>query len=224
MAQSRETVKDEAVLQTDSDKLPDLTSRLRVHMGKVRKGYAHYQSSATFLIVIVPVVAVLITTISRTHLSEWWIVLATMVNSTNFSISVVSVLILAFAFTVYHLQKPRDVFLIDFSCFEPPAEHRVTRDYFINVTRTVGFFNDEAVQFQEKVLAKSAIGTTAFPEGIIATPPVTTMEMAMKEARQVMFPIVQNLLNSSKLSPKDIDILIVNCSLFCPTPSLSAMV
>merc|ERR1712066_783390 len=39
-----------------------------------------------------------------------------------------------------------------------------------------------------------------------------------------MFPIVQEVLDKAGLTARDIDFLIVNCSLFVPTPSLCAMI
>ena len=39
-----------------------------------------------------------------------------------------------------------------------------------------------------------------------------------------MFGAIDDLLQKTGVKPKDIGILIVNCSLFNPTPSLSAMV
>merc|ERR1711907_332889 len=53
---------------------------------------------------------------------------------------------------------------------------------------------------------------------------VATMAQSREEAEAVIFPIVQRVLDKSKLSPRDIDFLIVNCSLFSPTPSLCAMI
>lgn len=40
----------------------------------------------------------------------------------------------------------------------------------------------------------------------------------------MMFDVVENALKKTKLKPKDIDVLIVNCSIFSPTPSLCAMI
>merc|ERR1712217_62011 len=40
----------------------------------------------------------------------------------------------------------------------------------------------------------------------------------------VIFPIVERVLKKTGIAPKDIDFLIVNCSLFSPTPSLCAMI
>lgn len=40
----------------------------------------------------------------------------------------------------------------------------------------------------------------------------------------VMFSVVQDILEKSGLRPTDIDILITNTSIFCPTPSLSSMI
>ncbi|XVF09728.1 hypothetical protein REPUB_Repub07fG0120400 [Reevesia pubescens] len=40
----------------------------------------------------------------------------------------------------------------------------------------------------------------------------------------VLFPVMDDLLSKTKLSPHDIDILVVNCSGFCPSPSLSSII
>merc|ERR1712151_1199203 len=53
---------------------------------------------------------------------------------------------------------------------------------------------------------------------------VASMASSREEAEAVVFPIVQRILEKTGVSPKDIDFLIVNCSLFSPTPSLCAMI
>merc|ERR1712187_199032 len=53
---------------------------------------------------------------------------------------------------------------------------------------------------------------------------VADMAASREEAEAVVFPIVQSVLEKTGVAPKDIDFLIVNCSLFSPTPSLCAMI
>ncbi|XLU75291.1 hypothetical protein S245_034344, partial [Arachis hypogaea] len=50
------------------------------------------------------------------------------------------------------------------------------------------------------------------------------MAAAREEAENVMFGALDNLFANTKIKPKDIGVLVVNCSLFNPTPSLSAMI
>lgn len=50
------------------------------------------------------------------------------------------------------------------------------------------------------------------------------MAAAREEAEQVMYGALDNLFGNTNVKPKDIGILVVNCSLFNPTPSLSAMI
>ena len=50
------------------------------------------------------------------------------------------------------------------------------------------------------------------------------MKTAREEAELVFSNVVGDLLKVTNTNPKDIDILVVNCSLFCPTPSLASMV
>jgi hypothetical protein len=54
--------------------------------------------------------------------------------------------------------------------------------------------------------------------------PKTSMDDAMVEARMVMFGAVEGLLKRQGLAPKDVDILVTTCSIFCPTPSLASLV
>lgn len=51
-----------------------------------------------------------------------------------------------------------------------------------------------------------------------------TEEGAREEAEAVIYGAVQEVLDKTGVQPKEVDILIINCSLFSPTPSLCAMV
>lgn len=54
------------------------------------------------------------------------------------------------------------------------------------------------------------------------TPPVINMANARTEAEMVMFGAVRDALRKTGLTPDQIGVLVVNCSLFNPTPSLAA--
>ena len=76
-----------------------------------------------------------------------------------------------------------------------------------------------------RILERSGLGEeTCLPPAIHYIPQNPTMEDARAEAETVIFAAIDSLMKKTGLKPKDIDILIVNCSLFSPTPSLSAMV
>lgn len=87
-----------------------------------------------------------------------------------------------------------------------------------------GVFNDENLSFQKKILERSGLGQdTYFPEALLQVPSNPCMAEARNEAETVMFGAVDAVLEKTGIRPKDIGILVVNCSLFNPTPSLSAM-
>ncbi|KAJ8640581.1 hypothetical protein MRB53_017275 [Persea americana] len=93
------------------------------------------------------------------------------------------------------------------------------------LSRLIGTFTEENLEFQRKILERSGLGeSTYLPEAVLNVPPNPSMAEARKEAEAVMFGAVDQLFAKASLKPKDIGILIVNCSLFNPTPSLSAMV
>lgn len=61
-------------------------------------------------------------------------------------------------------------------------------------------------------------------EGMDFIPSDSSLKQAMGEVQHVLFSVVDKLLTKHKISPKSIDILVTNCSINCPTPSLAAMV
>merc|ERR1712048_1128259 len=96
--------------------------------------------------------------------------------------------------------------------------------------RAQGTFTEESTSFLSKTLERSATGQSthwppaALPSKDGETKIVASMAASREEAEAVIFPIVQRVLEKTGVAPKDIDFLIVNCSLFSPTPSLCAMI
>ncbi|CAI9096217.1 OLC1v1032305C1 [Oldenlandia corymbosa var. corymbosa] len=148
-------------------------------------------------------------------------------NSLHFTLVhiICSCFLIIFVTTFYILAKPRTVYLVDFACFKPPCYLRAPTSSFVEHARLVLPNHPKSVHFQVKMLERSGLGEeTCLPPAIHTIPPSPSMELAREEAELVIFSAMDNLLAKTGLKPRDIDILIVNCSLFSPTPSLSAMV
>lgn len=136
-----------------------------------------------------------------------------------------STFLIIFILTVYFMSKPRPVYLVDHSMFKPPHIFRVPFSTFMEHNRLNLKDDQKAVEFQMRILERSGLGEeTSLPPAIHYLNPKPTMEAARSEAEMVIFSAIDDLLKKTGVKPRDIDILIVNCSLFSPTPSLSAMV
>jgi 3-ketoacyl-CoA synthase len=85
-----------------------------------------------------------------------------------------------------------------------------------------GFLSEENFILINKILDRSGIGPRTYvPEGLLQVPPKLTLEEARNESYAVLFGAVDELLEKTCVEAKDIGILVVNCCLFNPTPSLS---
>ena len=126
----------------------------------------------------------------------------------------------------YLSTKSKPIFLVDFACYRPPDSLRVTASNFVEHSERAGCFTPESVAFQEKVLQRSGIGNEpCVPLSVHEVVPTTSVHAGKAEIEQVLFPIVEQLLSKEKITnPQTIDILVTNCSLFCPTPSISSMI
>ena len=134
-------------------------------------------------------------------------------------------IILVFGSTVYFTTRPRSVYLVDFSLYHPPSEFRVRFKDFVEHSRLIGDFDESSIEFQRKILERSGLGEeTVVSEAMHSIPPKPSMKAAREEAEQVLFGSLENLFTQTGIKPKEIGILVVNCSLFNPTPSLSAMI
>jgi 3-oxoacyl-[acyl-carrier-protein] synthase III len=95
--------------------------------------------------------------------------------------------------------------------------------------RAENAYTEDSLEFMKRLLLTSGVGPkTAWPPSITRAldglPRLTSSEQAREESKTVIFEVVRDVLSKTNLKPKDIDILIINCSLFSPTPSLCALV
>ncbi|CAN1279766.1 3-ketoacyl-CoA synthase 2 [Linum perenne] len=224
MAEEKETSSTDrpqpVTVEPQRTKLPNFL--LSVRLKYVKLGY-HYVITNALYLILVPLLAV-----SGAHLStlspQDFIHVWDQLRFNLVSVTLCSGLII-FLSTLYFMSRPKKVYLLDFSCYKPLPERTCTRETFYDRSIRAGAFTDDNVAFQKKILERSGLGQkTYLPEAVLRIPPNPNMEEARKEAELVMFSAIDELLGKTGVKAKDIGILIVNCSLFNPTPSLSAMV
>ncbi|KAJ1402545.1 Very-long-chain 3-ketoacyl-CoA synthase [Sesbania bispinosa] len=125
----------------------------------------------------------------------------------------------------HFLSKPSPIYLVDFSCLKPPSCCRVPFATFLENVSKFQLFDSESVAFMAKVLHSSGHSEeTCLPPALHYIPPKTHQSESIKEVHMVLFPIIDDLFAKTNTSPHDIDILILNCSGFCPSPSLTSIV
>lgn len=205
---------------SSSRKLPDFKQSVKLKY--VKLGYHHLITHGMFLF-ITPLIALIVAQLSTFSLQDVYVLWDHL--RFNLISAILCSTLLVFLSTLYFLTRPRPVYLVNFSCYKPEDARQCTRQVFMERSRSIGSFTDENLLFQQKIIERSGLGEkTYLPEAVLRVPPNPCMAEARKEAEMVMYGAIDELLAKTLVKPKDIGILIVNCSLFNPTPSLSAMV
>ncbi|KMT00437.1 hypothetical protein BVRB_9g217390 [Beta vulgaris subsp. vulgaris] len=203
-----------------SRRLPDFLQS--VNLKYVKLGY-HYLMTHLLTLCLIPLMSVILIQASQMQYDDvyhLWVHL----KYNIFSV-IICCTILVFGFTLYIMTRPRSIYLVDFSLYYPPNKFKVKFSDFVEHSRLTGDFEESSLDFQRKILERSGLGEeTVVPEAMHSIPPRPSMQAAREESEQVMFSALENLLSHTGIKTKDIGILVVNCSLFNPTPSLSAMI
>jgi len=122
-------------------------------------------------------------------------------------------------------RRKAPTYLLSLAVYRPPAHLRCSRAKYIDISRRCGAFDEAAMAFQAKMAAAGGLGDgTYLPPAMHASPPAPSLAAAREEAEMVLRGTVPQALAAAGLVPAQVDAVIVNCSLFCPTPSLAALV
>ncbi|KAK1307076.1 3-ketoacyl-CoA synthase 1 [Acorus calamus] len=118
------------------------------------------------------------------------------------------------------------VLLVDYSCYKPDFDRKCSTEackYFISSSRR---FSPESQTFMSDILAKSGIGDEVYAPPLVFQADNTHAKLrsAFQEAEEGMFSAVDSLLDKTGIDTSMIDVLIVACSVFTPSPSLSSLV
>uniref|UniRef100_A0A8I6Z741 3-ketoacyl-CoA synthase n=1 Tax=Hordeum vulgare subsp. vulgare TaxID=112509 RepID=A0A8I6Z741_HORVV len=131
---------------------------------------------------------------------------------------------LAAAYT-YGSSWSRSVFLVDFAGYKPASAHERTRAKTIHHYGQCGVFTAESMAFQKRILERSGIGNaTHFPESVMTVPTDRCLRTANEESHAVVFGVIDELLAKTRVRPIDIGVVIVNSSLYSPSPSLTSLI
>lgn len=206
-------------------KLPDFLQSVKLKYVKLGYGYSCNPATLLLFLVVLPLfvaTATQLTGLALSLFSDIWMTQTLLLDTATVLIGSTA---LTFLLGIYCAKRPRPVYLVDFACYKPEDERKLSIDSFMKMTEENGAFEEESINFQKKISYRSGLGDeTYFARGITSNPPNLSMKEARLEAEAVMFGALDSLFSKTGVNPKDIGILIVNCSLFNPTPSLSSMI
>ena len=185
----------------------------------VKFGY-HYLISNAMYLLLVP-----LSITALTHLSKDDFVHFSNHVMHNLVVVTLCIMIIVILATLHFMSRQRKVYLVNFSCYKPDHTLMCSNETFMKATKLTGSFTEESLAFQKKILERSGYGQKTYTAKTFLEVPINmSFNEARKEAELVMFGVIDELLAKTGVKTKDIRILVVNCSLFNPAPSLSAMV
>ncbi|GAB4844652.1 inositol polyphosphate kinase kcs1 [Ancistrocladus abbreviatus] len=207
-------------------RLPDFLQSVKLKYVKLGYGYScKLPTTVVVFLISAPLFIAAIIQLTGTRIdrfSEFWTNRVAFIDTAT---GLTGLFLLLLVIGLHWAMRPRPVYLVDFACYKPEDERKLSVDSFLNMTEECGGFEQETVQFQKKISRRCGLGDeTYFPPGITSKPPDLTVTQARREAESVIFSTLDALFKKTGVQPGEIDILVVNCSLFNPTPSLSSMI
>nr|ADE76365.1 unknown [Picea sitchensis] len=126
---------------------------------------------------------------------------------------------------IYYFCASKQIYMVEVSCYRPPQEWRVSFHNFIEHAMISQKFTAKSVGFQKRILERAAVSEyAAVPPALRYLPPRLTHAASRQEAEIVMFGCVRDLLEKTGVDVHEVGVLVVNCSVFNPIPSLSSLI
>nr|XP_043608632.1 3-ketoacyl-CoA synthase 11-like [Erigeron canadensis] len=146
--------------------------------------------------------------------------------TTNLVITATMTLSITFLLFLHFRSRPYPVYLLNYSCFQPPSHRKCTyelaNDFVLHQSR---FTTPEPVDFMRNIYLKSGLGNETYgPPFMFEKDQTPTMKNALQEAEEGILSAVDSLLLKTLISTEEIDVVIVTCGGFSPSPSLSSLI
>ncbi|OWM89236.1 hypothetical protein CDL15_Pgr010523 [Punica granatum] len=132
-------------------KLPDFLRS--VNLTYVKLGY-HYLIGNGFYFLIVPVLGLVL--FAEAGKVVKWRDFSTLECSLIDLVFIVE--FLGLILHAYLVLNPPPTYPVDFLCYRPPNELKISREEYIELPRESGSFTAEAIEFQKRVLKRSGLG------------------------------------------------------------------
>ncbi|KAG9391608.1 Very-long-chain 3-ketoacyl-CoA synthase [Carpediemonas membranifera] len=135
----------------------------------------------------------------------------------------IAAIIVVTAYALYRVKKTnRRVFIDDFAIYHPPKAQMASAQRLYDMIDSVKTYTPANKAFQAKMLMRSGLGDqTYIPKTFVHG---VGLKPAAEEAKQTCTGVLDALFARTGMKPNDIDFLVVNCSVYCPTPSITAMI
>ncbi|XBI07238.1 hypothetical protein VPH35_135168 [Triticum aestivum] len=125
---------------------------------------------------------------------------------------------------LYLMSRSRTVYIVDYACFRPDSNYRTSKAAWIeNIHHSWSYDDSGHLRFLTRISERSGLGDDTYLPGLPPSYPTILFE-ARAEAELSILTTIDELLLKTSIDLDAIAILIVNCSLFNPTPSLADMI
>ncbi|KAL9660438.1 hypothetical protein QQ045_025253 [Rhodiola kirilowii] len=124
-------------------------------------------------------------------------------------------------------RRDQQCYLLNYKCFKAPDDRRVDVDTCAKIILRNKNLGMEEFRFLLRAIVSSGIGEHTFAPKIVIDghEEFPRLDEAVAEMDEIIFTTLDQLFESyASISPKDIDILVVNVSSIATTPSLTARV
>ncbi|BBH04868.1 3-ketoacyl-CoA synthase 3 [Prunus dulcis] len=123
-------------------------------------------------------------------------------------------------------KRDQECYILDYQCHKPTDDRKLDTRFSGEVIRRTKNLGLLEYQFLLKAIVSSGIGEQTYAPRIILSgrESCPTLEDSISEMEEFFHDSIQKLLDRSGISPSQLDVLVVNVSMFASMPSLASRI
>lgn len=134
--------------------------------------------------------------------------------------------LISFLRNYYDRRTNQQCYLVDYSCFKPTSDRKLPTDLCGKIILNNTKLELSDYKFLLKIIVNSGIGEDTYgPRNIIAgEEEAPRLHHGHQEVDEFFQATLDDLFAKTSVLPEEIDVLVVNISMFAPSPSISARI